>query len=83
MATEEGQHFFITRCRVNYINLSGGFWGLTSLNGEEWRPLDFPPELKQEGVQADFRLVPVTEDFSVFMWGTAVKILDFKILDEA
>lgn len=56
---------------------------MTSLNGEEWRPLDFPPELKQEGVQADFRLVPVTEDFSVFMWGTAVKILDFKILDEA
>lgn len=68
---------FRTRCKVAYVNLGGGFWGLIALTGEQWRPLNFPEELKQEGLLSDFSLLPVEEDFSVFMWGTAVKILDF------
>ena len=39
--------------KVIYHDFSGGFWGIVSDKGIEYRPLNFPIQLKKEGVRVD------------------------------
>ena len=62
---------------VVYKNIGPGCWGIIDDQGGEWRPVDFPEQLKKEGRAVTVRIREVTEDFSVFMWGKAVDIVGF------
>ncbi|MCC6727531.1 MAG: hypothetical protein IT258_23705 [Saprospiraceae bacterium] len=61
---------------VKYQNLGTGFWGIIDDQGNEWRPVNMPEQLKKEG-----KRVTVTaheaDEMSIFMWGTAVEIVRF------
>ena len=39
--------------KVVYQNFSGGFWGIITDSGKEYRPVNFPDQLKKKGVRVD------------------------------
>jgi len=66
--------------KVIYHDFSGGFWGIVSDKGIEYRPLNFPIQLKKEGVRVDIVVEYMNDEISMFMWGQPVKIISFSIL---
>ncbi len=62
--------------KVTYQNLGTGFWGIIDSNGNEWRPVNMPEQLKRAGKKVTVRIKEV-DDMSIFMWGTAVRVLSF------
>ncbi|MFK8105371.1 MAG: hypothetical protein AB8G15_22855 [Saprospiraceae bacterium] len=65
---------------VKFQNLGMGFWGVIGDNGEEWRPVNMPEQLKSEGAKVKLKIEVLTEDMSMFMWGKAVKLISFHTL---
>ena len=66
--------------KVVYQNFSGGFWGIVSDSGKEYRPVNFPNQLKKEGVRVDIVIEKMKDEVSLFMWGEPVKIVSFSTL---
>lgn len=66
--------------KVVYQNLSGGFWGIISDSGKEYRPINFPNQLKTEGARVDLVIKKMKDEVSMFMWGEPVKIISFSTL---
>ena len=63
--------------KVVYKNIGTGCWGIIDNNGKEWRPINLPEQLKKEGRKVQVIAEEEKENFSVFMWGTAIKIVSF------
>ena len=66
--------------KVVYQNIGGGFWGIISNDGKEYRPILMPNQLKKEGAQVNITIEKAKEEFSIFMWGEPVKIISFSTL---
>ncbi len=62
--------------KVTYQQLGTGFWGIIDSSGNEWRPVNMPEQLKIAGKKVSVTIKEV-DDMSIFMWGTAVRILSF------
>lgn len=60
--------------KVAYQNLGTGFWGIIGNDGQEWRPVNMPSKLQQEGLQVVVEAEESANQMSVFMWGTAINI---------
>ena len=59
---------------VTYVDLSGGFWGIVSDDGQQLNPLGgIPASLQKEGLRVQADCSP-SSDFSIFMWGTNINI---------
>lgn len=63
--------------KVVYMDLGPGFWGIVDDRGGEWRPVHVPDQLKLRGKAVRLTAEKVSEDASVFMWGTPVRIVSF------
>ena len=68
------------RGKVVYQKLGPGFWGIIGDNGEEYRPLNMPEQLKNEGSKVQCTAREIEEDASIFMWGVPVKIISFETI---
>lgn len=68
------------RGKVVFENISGGFWGIVDSKGNQWRPIKMPEQLKYEGKSVIVQAKKVEEDFSIFMWGTPIKITSFSTM---
>ena len=60
---------------VSYQNIGTGFWGIIDEDGNKWRPNKLPESMKQEGKKVSIKAEKSKEQFSLFMWGTAIDIL--------
>lgn len=60
--------------KVVFENIGTGIWGVVDNDGNEWRPVDMPEEMKKEGIIVDLTVEDAEEDVSIFMWGKPVKI---------
>lgn len=65
---------------VRYIPLETGFWAIIGDDGQEYRPLNFPDQLKKEGSRVELKVKEELEDMSLFMWGMPVRIIAFHTL---
>jgi hypothetical protein len=63
--------------KVCWQSLGTGFWGIIDLKGGEWRPVNMPEQLKQEGKQVTVTAKVEEEDASIFMWGKSIRIVSF------
>lgn len=61
---------------VTYQNLSGGFWGIVDEKGKQWKPITMPEALQKDGLVVSIKAKKVDADFSIFMWGTTIEILE-------
>lgn len=62
---------------VEYIDIGTGCWGIVDAQGNQYRPINFPAQLKTSGMEVTITAVPVN-DMSIFMWGEAVRITSFQ-----
>ena len=62
--------------KVVYEDLEMGFWGIVDKQGNKWRPVSMPDQLKVAGAQVQVTASEVDED-SIFMWGTPIRIMSF------
>ncbi len=65
--------------KVGYQNLFTGFWGIIDKEGKKWRAVNMPKELCQEGLSVEIEAQKADEQISMFMWGTPISIVSFKI----
>ncbi|MBP6793771.1 MAG: hypothetical protein KA143_01895 [Saprospiraceae bacterium] len=63
---------------VEFINLAMGFWAILGDDGEKYRPVHMPDQLKKEGKKIICRIKPIDEEFSIMMWGKPVKVVSFE-----
>lgn len=64
---------------IHYQSLSGGFWSIIDAQGNKWRPTNLSKDLEKEGLQVTVEAEEVAGGFSIFMWGTTIKIKSHKI----
>ena len=64
---------------VSYHDIGPGFWGIIDDQGRKWRPVKMPKELRKAGIKGTFEIEEVEEGMSIFMWGTAVKVVEFAL----
>lgn len=65
--------------KVVFEDMSGGFWGIIGENGKQYLPVNMPEQLKVKGAQVELS-VEDSDQGSIFMWGSPVKILSFHTL---
>lgn len=59
---------------VTYVDLSGGFWGISADNGQKYTPVhSLPADYQQEGLRVKAQVQPQT-GVGIFMWGQQVTI---------
>ncbi len=63
--------------KVAYQSIGTGFWGIIGHDGKQWRPVEMPPDLQKEGLEVSIEAEEVRNAVSLFMWGTAIRILKF------
>jgi len=65
--------------KVSYQNLEAGFWGIIADNGNEYRPINMPEQLKKEGARISI-VAREADVMSFVMWGTPIRIISFHTL---
>ena len=65
------------RGTVQFVNIGPGFYGIVDKKGNEYRPVNFPEQLKNPGQEVSL-LVESVDEMSVFMWGKSVRVRGFK-----
>jgi hypothetical protein len=66
---------------VSYQDIGTGFWGISDDQGNDWRPVQMPDQLKVKGATIRCTIEIVDEEVSIFMWGTPVKVVSFHTPD--
>lgn len=67
---------------VNYIELEGGFYGITDQNGTNYDPVNLGDEFKKDGLEIEFTAYPKDDLVSIHMWGQLIGIRSARVLDE-
>lgn len=61
---------------VHYVDLEGGFYGLTADTGARYYPIDLPQSLTRDGLRVSFRVRVQPDVMTIVMWGTPVEIIE-------
>ena len=67
---------------TQFIEIATGFWAFVGENGEKWKPvpIDFPQELKKNGLKVKICAEMVENAFSFTMWGQEIDIVEVTLL---
>ena len=65
---------------VRYLDVEGGFYGIVTDDGKKLDPVNLPKEFQKDGLRIQARVEPLKERVSIRMWGTPVRIIEFKRL---
>jgi len=65
---------------VRYIDVEGGFYGIVTDDGRKLDPVNLPQEFQKDGLRIRARVEPLQQRVSIRMWGTPVRIIEFKRL---
>ena len=65
---------------VRYIDVEGGFYGIVTDDGQKLDPVNLPREFRKDGLRIQAQVEPVQQQVSIRMWGTPVRIIEFKRL---
>ncbi len=64
---------------VQYQDLGPGFWGIIGDDGQNYRAVNMPEQLKKADAKVAVTAKKV-DGMSLFMWGTSIKIVSFHTL---
>lgn len=59
---------------IEYIELEGGFYGITTEGGARFYPVDLPDEFMRAGIRVRFRGRVQEGMVTIRMWGTPISI---------
>ncbi|WP_406657440.1 protease inhibitor I42 family protein [Methanolobus sp. ZRKC2] len=66
---------------VNYIELEGGFYGITDQNGTHYEPVNLDEDLKKDGLEIEFIAYPMDDMVSINMWGRIIEIRSATVVE--
>ncbi|TGC09214.1 protease inhibitor I42 family protein [Methanolobus halotolerans] len=66
---------------VNYIELEGGFYGITDKNGIRYDPVNLDDKFRVDGLDINFTAYPRDELMSIHMWGQLVEIRTARVIE--
>ena len=64
--------------RVKHFSHSGGFYGITTLDGKEYRPVRLDSSFQVEGLRVWVEARPVTKKLLASGWGVPIEIIKIK-----
>ncbi|MGQ9706430.1 MAG: hypothetical protein ACUVWP_05435 [bacterium] len=76
--TEEGIITFTGT--IIYNPIEGGFYGITSDDGNNYEPINLDDKFKVEGLKVKVKAIQKTDWVSISMWGTIIEILKIEKL---
>jgi hypothetical protein len=65
---------------IRFIDAEGGFYGIVTDDGKKLDPVNLPQEFRKDGLRISARVEPLQDRVSMRMWGTPVRIIEFKRL---
>ena len=68
---------------VTFIDLEGGFFGLTTEDGEKLLPSNLPKEFHKDGTVIQFHATALKDMQSIHQWGTLVELKDVKLVQSS
>jgi len=71
---------YVVTGTVHHVDLEGGFYGIVTDDGQHLDPVNLPKEFQKDGLRLEARVVPLRDRVSAHMWGTPVRIIEFKRL---
>lgn len=60
--------------QIHYVELEGGFYGITTDRGARYYPVDLRDEFMRAGMRVRFRARVLEDMVTIQMWGTPVSI---------
>jgi len=66
---------------ITYVNLEGGFYGISGDDGKEYLPLNLDQQYHIEGLRVSFEYEPVKDTATIQMWGTPVHLTFVEKID--
>lgn len=64
--------------KATFQNIEMGFWGIITSDGQKYRPINMPEQLKINGAKVNCIVRAVDYDMDIFMWGNPVEIISFE-----
>lgn len=68
---------------IEFIDLEGGFFGIITVGGEHYLPLNLPEEFRVDGLGVAFTARTAPDTNTIYMWGIPVSILTMSKTTEA
>ena len=66
---------------IVFLSFEGGFYGIISIDGEHYDPLNLPDEFKIDGLRISFR-AKIRRDLGSFhMWGTIIELFSIERIE--
>ena len=75
---EKGADILSGKGTINYINLEGGFYGITADDGQKYLPKELAREFRVDGLRVRFQVKILTGVATIYMWGTPVEALSIE-----
>ncbi len=65
---------------ITYIEVEGGFYGITANDGRKFLPIHLPEMLKQAGTLVSVEAVPAKATVGIHMWGEYIELQRISVL---
>ncbi len=66
-------------CQTVALPFEGGHYGLTDAEGNQYLPMEMPPQLRRAGVKVHCEMAVENHMESFINWGVPVRIISFTI----
>lgn len=66
------------KAQVKYINLEFGFWGIIDQNGNQYKPIHVPEQIKYSKGTITIQYIVRDDLASSSMWGKLIEITSFQ-----
>ncbi|MGX5200961.1 hypothetical protein [Aliikangiella sp. IMCC44632] len=67
---------------IQFYDLEGGFYGITTKSGKRLLPLNLAEEFQQDGAEIAFSGISQTDTMTIQQWGTPFEIDSITIISE-
>ena len=65
---------------VVYLDLEGGFYGITGDDGNNYDPVNLPVDMQADGLRVQVVADPSPATAGIHMWGKLIKIIEIRPL---
>ena len=63
---------------IKYIELEGGFYGISGDDGKNYDPVNLPQQFKEDNIRVRFKFRYSENQVSFHQWGTLIEILEIE-----
>jgi hypothetical protein len=69
--------------KITYVDVEGGFYGITAEDGRRFMPTNLPDKFKQTGLVVAVQAILTENVIGIHMWGQYIELLQIDVLSVA